>query len=178
MGPVALNAAPWSPAGGYARGSRAPDTREYWHHDDAALPWSPRARPAGKGERRVPLRDGLQRMPVDRARLSREGDGAWCWWSTSPTGLRRVSEDLWPNDSARRLMVWGRFDRQLVAVLPAKELRAQVRRKGMAAHSREFSGRSSAVTSRASSPRRGRPVPVRGNPPARASGAMLGRTRS
>jgi hypothetical protein len=43
-----------------------------------------------------------------------------------------VTEETWFVDSAKRLMVWGAFDRWLVAVIPAKELRAEVRRKGIA----------------------------------------------
>jgi hypothetical protein len=44
----------------------------------------------------------------------------------------RITEEAWFVDSARRFMVWGAFDRWLVAVMPAKELRAEVRRKGIA----------------------------------------------
>lgn len=50
---------------------------------------------------------------------------------------RGVSEELWFNDRARRLMVWGRFDRWIVAVLPAKELRQVIRRRGIASASDE-----------------------------------------
>ena len=42
-----------------------------------------------------------------------------------------VTEELWPDREAKRLMVWGRFDRWVVAVIAAKELRAEIRRKGM-----------------------------------------------
>ena len=42
-----------------------------------------------------------------------------------------VSEELWPDREAKRLMVWGRFDRWVVAVIAAKDLRAEIRRKGM-----------------------------------------------
>jgi hypothetical protein len=47
-------------------------------------------------------------------------------------GQTRVTEETWFVDSARRFMVWGAFDRWLVAVIPAKELRAEVRGKGVA----------------------------------------------
>jgi hypothetical protein len=47
-------------------------------------------------------------------------------------GPTRVTEETWFVDSARRFMVWGAFDRWVVAVIPAKELRAEVRRKGVA----------------------------------------------
>lgn len=45
----------------------------------------------------------------------------------------RVTEEYWSPDSSgpRRLMVWGAFDEFIVAELPAKELRAQVRRRGI-----------------------------------------------
>lgn len=46
-------------------------------------------------------------------------------------GQARVSEELWPDTDARRLMVWGRFDHLVVAAIPAKELRAHVNRKGI-----------------------------------------------
>jgi hypothetical protein len=43
----------------------------------------------------------------------------------------RVSEELWFNGHAARLMLWGRFDKYIVARIPAKELRAHVRKKGV-----------------------------------------------
>lgn len=49
-----------------------------------------------------------------------------------PTATGKVSEELWPNDEARRLMVWGRFDAFIARVIPAKELRAQLRKRGIA----------------------------------------------
>jgi hypothetical protein len=47
-----------------------------------------------------------------------------------PDGAARVSEELWIGPKAKRLMFWGQFDAFITAELPAKELRAQVRRKG------------------------------------------------
>ncbi len=44
---------------------------------------------------------------------------------------RRVFEALWLGNHAKRLEIWGRFDELLVANIPAKELRAEVRQKGM-----------------------------------------------
>ena|SRR5205809_686868 len=44
-----------------------------------------------------------------------------------------VREELWLNDKAKRLMVWGRFDNYIVGIIPAKELRGRVRAKGMGA---------------------------------------------
>lgn len=55
-----------------------------------------------------------------------------------PAGHRRVREELWMVSSAKRFMVWGAFDEFLVAELPAKELRAHVRRKGVVAASDEY----------------------------------------
>ena len=52
-----------------------------------------------------------------------------------PLGLPRVSEELWLVSDAKRFMVWGAFDDFIVAELPAKELRAHVRRKGVVAES-------------------------------------------
>jgi hypothetical protein len=48
-----------------------------------------------------------------------------------PEGARHISEELWLDSRAKRLMVWGRFDKFIVCKLAAKELRAQVRRKGI-----------------------------------------------
>ena len=42
----------------------------------------------------------------------------------------RVRKQFWLNDKAENLMVWGRFDDYIMAILPAKELRARVRTKG------------------------------------------------
>jgi hypothetical protein len=42
-----------------------------------------------------------------------------------------ISEELWIGPKAKRLMVWGAFDKYIRAILPAKELRAEVRRKGV-----------------------------------------------
>ena len=53
-------------------------------------------------------------------------------------GQLRVSEELWPGVDAKRLMVWGKFAPFIVATIPAKELRAHVRRKGVVAGSRPY----------------------------------------
>ena len=45
----------------------------------------------------------------------------------------RVRKQLWLNDKAERLMIWGRFDDYIVGILPAKELRGRIRAKGMGA---------------------------------------------
>ena len=58
-----------------------------------------------------------------------------------PAETRRVTEELWLGVSARRFMVWGKFDDMVVAMLPAKELRARVRVKGVVAASDEFKAR-------------------------------------
>jgi hypothetical protein len=55
-----------------------------------------------------------------------------------PAGHPRVSEELWMVTGAKRLMFWGAFDAFVVAELPAKELRAHVRQKGVAAASDEY----------------------------------------
>ena len=49
-----------------------------------------------------------------------------------PKGDRRMSEELWLVTNAKRFMIWGAFDPYLVREIPAKELRAEVRRKGIA----------------------------------------------
>jgi hypothetical protein len=50
----------------------------------------------------------------------------------------RVSEEFWFRDGPRRLMLWGEFDRFLVAEIPARELRAQIRRKGVVTEPRQY----------------------------------------
>lgn len=35
-------------------------------------------------------------------------------------------------------MVWGRFDQHIVGIIPAKELRARIRRRGIAGTSDEY----------------------------------------
>jgi hypothetical protein len=50
----------------------------------------------------------------------------------------KFTEELWFGPShARRIMVWGEFDHLLVATFDAKELRSQVRAKGVRAASEE-----------------------------------------
>jgi hypothetical protein len=53
-------------------------------------------------------------------------------------GRPRVSEELWLVSSSKRFMIWDAFDEFILAELPAKELRAQVRRKGLAAASDDY----------------------------------------
>jgi len=55
-----------------------------------------------------------------------------------PPGHQRVREELWMVSSAKRFMFWGAFEEFLVAELPAKELRAHVRCKGVVAASDEY----------------------------------------
>lgn len=54
-----------------------------------------------------------------------------------PKGEARVSEELWLDRRAKRFMFWGAFDRFIVTQIPAKELRVQVRRKGIVTASDE-----------------------------------------
>ena len=58
---------------------------------------------------------------------------------TDPSRLR-VTEEYWSPDTSgpKRYMVWGKFDEKLIAEIPAKELRAQVRRKGIVAQGDEY----------------------------------------
>jgi hypothetical protein len=52
----------------------------------------------------------------------------------------RVSEELWLGPKAKRLMVWGVFYKYIRAVVPAKELRKEVRRKGIGSLSDQDKG--------------------------------------
>ncbi|MBE7480610.1 MAG: hypothetical protein HS104_11595 [Polyangiaceae bacterium] len=49
-----------------------------------------------------------------------------------------MSEEYWRGVGAKRLMVWGKFERFIVAMIPAKELRAHVRKKGVVTTSESF----------------------------------------
>jgi hypothetical protein len=55
-----------------------------------------------------------------------------------PEAGPKISEELWPGTRARRLMVWGRFDELLAGIFPAAQLRAEVRRKGIASRPDEY----------------------------------------
>jgi len=55
-----------------------------------------------------------------------------------PANTARVTEEFWLAGPARRLMVWGSFDGFIVAILPAKDLRARVRAKGVVAASDKY----------------------------------------
>jgi hypothetical protein len=44
---------------------------------------------------------------------------------------RVVHEQLWLRSDAKRLQIWGSFDAFIVATLSAKELRAELKRRGM-----------------------------------------------
>jgi len=54
----------------------------------------------------------------------------------------RVSEELWLEPKAKRLMAWGVFDKYIRAIFPAKELRKEVRRKGIGSLSDQDKGTS------------------------------------
>lgn len=46
-------------------------------------------------------------------------------------GTARVSEEFWLNRGARRFMIWTSFADLVITEIPAKELRAQIRRRGI-----------------------------------------------
>jgi len=51
----------------------------------------------------------------------------------------KFSEELWLGmGAAKRFMAWGKFDRFISAILPAKELRAAIRVKGVASAGDEY----------------------------------------
>src|SRR5574341_820498 len=55
-----------------------------------------------------------------------------------PSDTPRFTEELWLAVRAKRFIAWGKFDEFLVAALPAKELRALFRVKGVAGESDEY----------------------------------------
>jgi hypothetical protein len=50
----------------------------------------------------------------------------------------KVTEELWLRAPAKRFMVRGKFDSFVVGVFPAKDLRAVIRRKGVAATAEDY----------------------------------------
>jgi len=52
----------------------------------------------------------------------------------------RLTEELYSlkRNGPRRFMIWGRFDEFLVVEIPAKELRAQIRKKGVVSQPIEY----------------------------------------
>jgi hypothetical protein len=112
-------------------------------------PGQPSVRGASVGGESLRLYRGLTR-PYDPTRVRRDRrsgtDFTNCpytalGYATGPKGIvqvvdvavgvRRVTEEFWFNDGAKRFMVWGAFDDLIVAAIPAKELRAQVRQRGI-----------------------------------------------
>ena len=50
----------------------------------------------------------------------------------------KVTEELWLGVPAKRFVVWGKFDSFITGVLPAKDLRAVIGRKGVAATDADY----------------------------------------
>lgn len=57
-----------------------------------------------------------------------------------PEDSARLSEELWIGQEARPFMLWGSFNEHVVAEIPAKELRAEVRRKGIVTADDKYKG--------------------------------------
>ena len=58
---------------------------------------------------------------------------------TEVINARKFTEELWVGmGGAKRFMAWGKFDKFITAVVPAKELRAVIRVKGVAASGDEY----------------------------------------
>jgi len=58
---------------------------------------------------------------------------------TATMDTLKFTEELWPEvRGAKRFLAWGRFDAFITATLPAKELRALIRVKGVAAGGDEY----------------------------------------
>ena len=56
----------------------------------------------------------------------------------APEDGLKFTEELWLGMTAKRFMAWGKFDKFITAVLPAKELRALIRVKGVAGSSDDY----------------------------------------
>jgi hypothetical protein len=48
-----------------------------------------------------------------------------------PIASAEVTQEYWLIRDAKRFMLWGRFDQFITAVIPAKDLRAQIRLRGL-----------------------------------------------
>jgi hypothetical protein len=55
-----------------------------------------------------------------------------------PPDTLKVSRELWLGMTAKRFMAWGAFDEFITAILPAKDLRAIIRVKGVAGPDDEY----------------------------------------
>lgn len=80
--------------------------------------------------------------PYAALAYAKSGRGVLVVLDVPPEQENRVSEQLWLRDDAKRLMIWGRFDAFLTAALPAKELRAELKKLGMSKFSVKDSQRS------------------------------------
>src|SRR6266542_4876550 len=56
----------------------------------------------------------------------------------APEDGLKFTEELWLGMTAKRFMAWGKFDKFITAVLPAKDLRAVIRVEGVAGASDEY----------------------------------------
>ena len=112
-------------------------------------PRQPSDRVAFAGGESLRLYRGLTR-PYDPSRVRRDRVGGTDFtdcpytalgYATGPKGIvqvvdvgvgaSRVTEELWLNQGAKRFMLWGGFDDLIIGEIPAKELRAQVRQRGI-----------------------------------------------
>ena len=75
--------------------------------------------------------------PLTALRYAHGRRGVVLVLDTAEDGLK-FTEELWLGMTAKRFMAWGRFDKFITAVLPAKELRALIRVKGVACSSDEY----------------------------------------
>lgn len=55
-----------------------------------------------------------------------------------PPDTLEITEELWLGMPPKRFMAWGKFDEFITAILPAKDLRAVIRVKGLARADDEF----------------------------------------
>lgn len=88
-------------------------------------------RPDEAARRREETRQGVDFTDCPRAALSYASTprGVLLVVDLPPEASARVTEELWPHPTGRRFMIWGAFDRYIRATIPAKELRADLRRK-------------------------------------------------
>jgi hypothetical protein len=75
--------------------------------------------------------------PLTALRYAHARRGTVIVLDVHPEGLR-LTQEFWLGMSAKRFKAWGKFDAFITAVLPAKELRALIRVKGVASAGDEY----------------------------------------
>ncbi len=98
-------------------------------------PYRPEKAASTAGQRRAGT--DFTDCPLSALRYAHARRGAVLVVDVAPDTLK-LTQELWLGMPAKRFMAWGKFDTFIAAVLPAKELRALIRVKGVASASDEY----------------------------------------